>query len=235
VDCTGKTAGVSCTGEPDGLLDNTTGMMSSDDGVTTASYLVRCALAAGDSIRIKDYTGGLVVLRGEMGLATQWKDGQCDGTCQERISACLMAFTNGDGVHVDIEMSAPFVLGTDHTYPYQEASFYGNLFTDPPQAYYCVGKDFAQSGLKITLLEERSCQGYNERDGKCPYKRVGYCEDAFSLSLSDNTLTSARKCTYGRGSDTASSCKDSSGGTFSLLSSGKSWSSPITTFRKEKQ
>ncbi|MEY4512834.1 MAG: hypothetical protein RLZZ450_4956 [Pseudomonadota bacterium] len=233
-DCTGKTAGVDCTGEPDGLLDNSTGLMSSEDGVTAASYLIRCALPASDSLRIKDFTGGLVVLSGELGLAPSWKDGECDGTCQERISACLMAFTNGDGEHVNIEMAAPFVLGTSHSYRYQEASFYGNIFVDPPQAFYCVGKDFAENGLKITLLEERSCTGYNERDGKCPYKRVGYCESAFSLSLSDNTLRGDKKCTYAVGSDTAKSCKDSSGNVLSLLSSGKTWANPITTFRQSK-
>jgi len=235
VDCTGKTAGVTCTGEPDGLLDNSTGMMSSDDGIITASYLIRCALPKTDSLRIKDYTGGLVTLTGEMGLTPEWKDGQCDSNCQEKISACLMAFTNGDGVHVDVELANDGVLGTSHTYPYQEASFYGNLFLEPPLAYYCVGKDYAQSGITITLLEERSCTGYNEKNGTCPYKRVGYCGTAFSLSLSDATLTSDNKCSYGFLSDTAKTCKDSSGGLLSLLSTGKTWNNPITTFRKVKQ
>jgi hypothetical protein len=236
IDCSGKTAGVDCTGEPDGLLSDATGMMASDDGINTAKYLVRCALPQNDSIRIKDYTGGLVKLDGELGLAPQWKDGQCDTTCQERVSACLMALTNGDGISVEVELAAPFVLGTSHSFKYQEASFYGNLFLDEPKAYYCVGKDYAQNGLHIKLLEERSCTGYNEKDGSCPYQRIGFCNNAISLSLSDNTLTGDRKCSFS--GHTAKSCKDSSGGLFgglSLLSSGKSWSNPITTFRRTKQ
>ena len=64
---------------------------------------------------------------------------------------------------------------------------------------------------------------------------MGYCENAFSLSLSDNTLTSDRKCTYNFGSQTAKTCKDSTGGTLSLLSSGKTWNNPITTFRKVRK
>jgi len=210
-------------------------MMASDNGIMTAKYLIRCALPKTDSLRIKDYTGGLVVLTGEMNLAPEWKDGQCDTNCQEKISACLMAFTNGDGEHVDVELANAGVLGTGHSYPYQEASFYGNLFLEPPQAFYCVGKDFSQNGLHITLLEDRSCEGYNSTNGSCPYRRAGYCENAFSLSLSDNTLSGDRKCSYGLGSQTAKSCKDSSGGTLSLLSSGKTWNNPITTFRKVKQ
>src|SRR4051812_11415056 len=41
VDCTSKTAGDDCTGQPDGLLSASTGMMSDDDGIMTAKYLVR--------------------------------------------------------------------------------------------------------------------------------------------------------------------------------------------------
>jgi len=229
VDCTGKTAGVTCTGEPDGLLDNNTGLMSSDAGIATAKYLMRCALPKGDSIRIKDYTGGLVVLSGELGLAPTWKDSQCDATCQEKISACLMAFTNGDGAHVDVELAAPFTLGTGHTYRYQEAAFYGNLFQDKPAAFYCVGRDYAKSGISVTTLETRSCKGYNAQNGTCPYVRAGYCESAFSLNFAD-TVLGDKKCSFGFGSDTATGCKDAAGG---LLA--KTWKYPITTFRKVQQ
>jgi hypothetical protein len=233
VDCTGKTAGVNCTGEPDGLMSDSKGLMSSDDGIATAKYLIRCALPKTESMRVKDYTGGLVTLTGELGLTPEWKDGQCDTVCQEKISACLMAFTNGDGQHVDIELAASFTLGTSHTYKYQEASFYGNVFLEKPQAFLCIGKDYAKSGSRIKLGETRSCKGYNEKDGSCPYVWAGYCESAFSLSISDNTIKGDDKCSYGFGNDTAKSCKDNSG-SGSFLSSGKSWAYPITTFRKDQ-
>jgi len=230
VDCTGKTAGVTCTGEPDGLLDNATGMMSSDAGIMTAKYLLRCALPAGDSIRIKDYTGGLVSLSGEMGLAPTWKTGQCDSTCQEKISACLMAFTNGDGAHVDIEMAAPFTIGASHTYPYQEAVFYGNIFSATPKAYYCVGKDFAKAGLlSVKDLEVRACKGYNDATGSCPYVRTGVCGfDLFSLGA---LLTGSSKANFPLLGDTATA----TGGKDNALLLPKTWSYPITTFRKVVQ
>ena len=34
--------------------------------------------------------------------------------------------------------------GQSTDYPYQEGSFFGNIFTNPPVAYYCNGKDFDQ-------------------------------------------------------------------------------------------
>lgn len=230
VDCTGKTAGVSCTGEPDGLLNSTNGLMHSDAGIMTAKYLMRCALPKTDSLRIKDYTGGLVVLSGELGLAPTWKSGTCDSTCQEKISACLMAFTNGDGAHVDIELAAGYTLGTSHTYPYQEGSFYGNLFQNNPKAYYCIGKDYAISGVSMKMLETRACTGYNAQSGSCPYIKAGYCENAVSLNIADDTILGDSKCSYGLLSDTATKCKDNTGG---LLP--KTWSYPVTTFRKVQQ
>ena len=32
--------------------------------------------------------------------------------------------------------------GKSSNHPYQEGSFFGNIFTSPPQAFYCNGKDF---------------------------------------------------------------------------------------------
>jgi hypothetical protein len=112
VDCTGGAAGESCTGKPDGLLDDQTGLMRNDEGMMTAKYLMRCALRQQDSIRIKDYTGGLVVLSGELGLAPEWKDKPCDRSCQEQISACLMAFTKGEGADVELQLSRTWQPGT---------------------------------------------------------------------------------------------------------------------------
>jgi len=229
VDCTGGTAGVTCTGEPDGLLSDGRGLMSTDSGIMVAKYLVRCALPKTDSIRIKDYTGGVVSLYGELGLTPTWKTGKCDSVCQEKISACLMAFTNGDGAHVDVELAASYTLGSSHTYPYQEAVFYGNIFQSNPKAYYCVGRDFVSSGLiAVNDLEVRACKGYNDQTGSCPYIRSGACGGLLTLDLSA-LLSGTGKASFPFLSDTASSATDNIG----LLP--KTWSYPITTFRKVKQ
>ena len=233
MDCTGKTAGVSCTGEPDGLLSADTGLMASEEGILTAAYLLRCALPSTDSIRIKDYTGGLVVLKGELGLTPAWKESSCNNACQEKVSACLMAFTNGDGVNVNIEMSAPFALGVGHSkdYPYQEAAFYGNLFSEQAEGFFCVGKDYADLGRTVSLLEVRACEGYNIEDGDCPYTYTGLC-NAPPFGSSFGTVASSKCQWTGSRLDTAVSCTDSS---WTWRSAGKRWAYPITTFRKVRE
>ena len=231
IDCTDRKLGYNCTGEPDGLLDADTGLMSSDDGIQTAVYVVRCALAADDAVRVKDYTGGLVSLNGEVGLTPQWKEDDCDEACQEKISACLMAFTNGDGAHVAIELSARFTLGLGHSddFPYQEAAFYGNLFTSPPEAYFCVGADYATVDASGTsFLEMRACEGYNSDDGSCPYVNTGLCNDLWALGLSRASVPDGRCAWTGLFDDTAASC-------LAPGAPSKRWQYPITTFRQSQQ
>jgi hypothetical protein len=213
---------VDCTGEPDGVLAADRGLMASDEGIATAKYVIRCALAADESLRIKDYTGGLVTLAGEVGLASEWKDGACDTTCQEKISACLMAFTNGSGEHVEIELAGHNELGANHAYRYQEAAFYGNIFLDPPKAFYCVGDDYYYRGRQ---LETRACSGYNERDGECPYVRAGECNPEMGSVENDD------RCDFPRHSEAALSCKEAP----SRGRNERSWSNPITTFRQQRR
>jgi hypothetical protein len=210
---------------PDGLLSASSGMMATDGGITTAKYLVRCALPAGDSLRVKDYTGASVSLSGELGLAPSWKTGSCDQTCQERISACLMALTNGSGDHVNVELSAlnmPIGGGHSSSFKYQEAAFYGNLFTSPPQANYCIGKDYAGLnvlGLSILAADQRACSGYWTLFGDtgCPYKKTGDCNATL--------LNWNMKC-------------ENSGGTMTKCepygSNVRSFVNPITTFRSTR-
>lgn len=166
---------------PDGLLSAKTGMMSTTDGVVTASYVVRCALPASDSITVRDFTGRLVRLNGELGLAPQWKTGFCDTTCQEWVTACLMALTNASGEHVTIELSSPAPsIGSGHSaaFPQQEGAFYGNVFESPPHAYVCVSLDeFMFMMLDSPGLPRRSCKAYEDLlgTGSCPYKLSGLC------------------------------------------------------------
>jgi hypothetical protein len=224
VDCTGLTPGSTCTGSPDGLLSSTTGLMSSDDGINTAKYLVRCALPAGASVRVKDYTGGVVSLAGELGLAPTWKDGSCDTVCEEKISACLMALTNGEGQHVNLELSAPFnPLGTStsNAYPYQEAAFFGNVFSDPPKAFYCIGEDYAVVDHDtIEHLAVRACSGYTDKYGLCPYVQVGLCNSAASSTYEGKYMDYMCLDT----GSTLRKCREVDGG-------DRKWLYPITTHR----
>jgi hypothetical protein len=219
VNCEGREEGVDCSGAPDGLLSATMGLMASDAGIATARYLVRCALPASAAVRVRDYTGALVRLPGEIGLTPRWVTDSCDTTCQQWISACLMAFTNGSGAHVAIEMSASNgALGGGHAYPYQEAAFYGNLFVSPPEAYYCAGADFDGVNVgaaNVGELDARACAGYTGQS--CPYLNTGAC----NAKLTDPLGLSSGRCRFADAY--AKGCK----------SGPKTWSAPITTHRQE--
>jgi hypothetical protein len=206
VNCAGgKTPGVSCTGSADGLLSSTApGLLSSTDGENVVAYMVRCALTPSQSIQLVDYTGNLSpVWTGELGLAPAWLDGGSDAATyldadgMEVVSACLMAFTNGRGVHVHIEMNgvgkASSLGGHDTSsgnwFKYQEAAFFGNLFVTPPTSNYCVGKDYV--GILSTLggglgaVDVRACGGYPS--GQCPYASAGDCESVANGITSTGT------------------------------------------------
>ncbi len=169
VDCQGRSSAW-CTGSPDGLLSRTTGLMKTDLGVTTAGYLIRCALPADKSISIKDYHGELVTLPGQVGLAPGWQTGSCSTACEEKVTACMLAFLNQMGKHRKITMTAGWPnnpLGTDHrNFDFVESALFGNIFISPPQAYVVSGYDHARTVTDVEAgeltsagtLQLRSCE-----------------------------------------------------------------------------
>lgn len=129
-------------------LRPTSALMSTAAGRSTASYLVRCALPAGRSITKRDSQGVPHTFEGQLGLAPEWEAGRCDQACQEWVSACMLSLVNTRGAHVPVWMLAdhPAVgRGTSDAFPRQEGAFFGNLFTDPPQAFYCKGRDYQRN------------------------------------------------------------------------------------------
>jgi len=140
--------GLSTTG-----LASSTGLMTTADGRTQVKYLVRCALPATSSITKKDQYGTSYTFQGLLGMAPQWETGACDQTCQEDVSACMLAHLNTAGIHVPLWIVAnnPVVgWGQDPDFPNQEGAFFGNVFmngahgTDPAKApmYYCTGAKY---------------------------------------------------------------------------------------------
>lgn len=106
----------------------------------TAEYLVECALPWGSSIT-KEVDGQTLVFDGLLGLAPEWEDGDCDQDCQEWVSACLLARTNGSGNEVVIWIQGEHE-GVGYGVPegaVLEAAFYGNLFVDSDERYLCKG------------------------------------------------------------------------------------------------
>ena len=129
-----------------GILPSGT-FMNSTDGRTTMGYIVRCALASGKTITAKDSGGTSYSFPGAIGVAPEWETGSCGTTCQERMSACLLAHVNTSGVHIPIWLDSESAIGWGQStsFPYQEGSFFGNIFVNPPKAYFCNGKDFGSA------------------------------------------------------------------------------------------
>jgi Ricin-type beta-trefoil lectin domain-like len=119
-------------------------LMNSASGRTLVSYIVKCALPVNHSVTKKDSGGTSYTYPGAVGTAPEWETGTCGTTCQERMTACLLAHVNTSGVHIPIWLDSEGAIGwgTSTDYPYQEGSFFGNVFVSPPVAQYCNGKDF---------------------------------------------------------------------------------------------
>jgi hypothetical protein len=128
-------------------MASTSTLMNSASGRTLVSYIVKCALPSGHSITKKDSGGTSYSFPGAVGTAPEWETSTCGTTCQERMSACLLAHVNTSGVHIPIWLDSEGAIGwgTSTDYPYQEGSFFGNVFVSPPVAQYCNGKDFSSA------------------------------------------------------------------------------------------
>jgi hypothetical protein len=154
-----------------GLADGV-GLMSSPAGRSTVSYLVRCALPAGRSITKKDQFNVSYTYQGQIGVAPQWETGSCDNHCQEHVSACMLAHVNTSGTNVQLWLdgdSPAIGWGKSTNYPYQEGSFFGNIFQSPPRAHYCHGKDFDQGVVPGRLGANQAGAPYTNPGGSNAY------------------------------------------------------------------
>ena len=168
------------------------GLLSTAGGRNVARYLVECALPLGDSIS-KKVGGQNLVFEGFLGLAPEWKSGGCGQSCQEWVSACLLARTNVSGQPVDLWVSAdhPSIgLGSSEDYPLYEATFYGNLFADPPAMFFCRG---TEEGEAAAIANGRTCT--SQTPEVCGFTTVGGCFEPDRCVLVDGMY--ATECAEG--------------------------------------
>jgi hypothetical protein len=116
-----------------------------------------------------------IPLSGQLGVAPSWETGACDVTCQERVSACVLAHVNTSGKHIALWLDGDGALGYGRStdYPYQEGSFFGNIFSSTPQAYFCNGKDFDQGAVPGRL----GVGGNTSAPYTNPFGSGAYCKD----------------------------------------------------------
>jgi hypothetical protein len=149
------------------------------------SYLVSCALPAGDSVTYR-IDGKRYRFEGDMGLAPEWKEQPCDGDCQRWMTSCMLARLNKLGEHVEISMRGEHEalrLETNEArdFPRREAAYYGNLFANPDRIYACYSPG--------TPSIPRVCG--SSLDG-CPMQVVGSCSRACDDTARDGSFRDCR-------------------------------------------
>jgi len=154
-------------------------LINSTSGRTTLSYIVRCALPSGHSISAKDSSGTSYSYAGSIGVAPEWETGTCNTTCQERMTGCLLAHVNTSGVHIPIWLDSEGAIGwgQNTSYPFQEGSFFGNIFVSPPKGYFCNGKDFSAATVPGRLGVGQSNAPYSD-----PFGTPGPCAPSCTAS-----------------------------------------------------
>jgi hypothetical protein len=138
-------------------LSPAVGLMQTQAGQRLVKSIVECALPTTQSIQKADpVQGGIRTFKGLLGLAPAWRIGKCDASCQQIVSACLLARANELGEPVKVDMRSPHpalgVTASGSQYAVQEGAFYGNLFQNPPKAHACKGVDGT-----FGVFEGRTC------------------------------------------------------------------------------
>ena len=170
-------------------------MMNTTDGRATMGYIVRCALATGKTITAKDSNNVSYSFPGAIGTAPEWETGTCGTTCQERMTACLLAHVNTSGVHIPIWLDSEGAIGwgQNTSFPYQEGSFFGNVFVNPPKGYFCNGKDFSSATVPGRLGVGQSNAPYTD-----PYGTPGPCQwNCTSSTATTNGVADGFSACYG--------------------------------------
>ena len=187
---------------PDALLDNgdaldalaggaldraTTQLVDSEPGRMLLSYVVRCALGAGDHAAFPRAGAPDLVYTGVVGIARGWKGSSLDGAGRRLMTACLMAHVNAVGIQVPISVRSATLreapLLEKLLFPAQEMAVYGNIFAPPSERdlFVCFGQAVGQTlggkgGLGSALglpsyLDFRMCSVSES----CGFNRLGAC------------------------------------------------------------
>jgi GLTT repeat (6 copies) len=156
------------------------------------TYVAKCAMPSNKSLTFTDPAGVVHTWAGNLGLAPTWASGKPIPTGEQQImTSCLAAHSNAYGVHVDISVlgfdasghSLPIAQGELTTFPFDEAAFFGNLFTGEG-IYACADTllTSAQSSIRGCALNAST-----PNSTFCPQiTYVGKCSTSCSKSSTKN-------------------------------------------------
>lgn len=158
-----------------------------EQGRQLLKYLVSCALPAQDSV-VVNVQGQRYVFQGMLGGVPAWVERALTDNEKRILSACMAARTNFFQKTVRISLrsddpAAPEGFQTTveerETYPFFEASFFGNYFVANPVSYVCLGdqtdarEQHMENVFRVCSLPHESLVGYS----RCNFKIVGKCKD----------------------------------------------------------
>ena len=172
---------------------------ATENGQKLLSYVVRCALAEGETASFPRSGDVDLVYTGLLGFAPGWNAGPIDVTAQRLMTGCLMAHANAFHIQVPISVrtAAKGAASPEEqqAFPAQELTAFGNFFAVDPAARelnVCFGEAVALSlgfgggvgGGRPTYLDLRICS----TSAACGFNRVGAC---FRWPAMPDVVTSA--------------------------------------------
>ena len=134
-----------------------------------------------------------VIADGAFGLAPEWANTPLSESGRRWVSACVLGFVNALGVHVLVSvrgaqenLKATITADERNKFAYQEAAFYGDIFSTTPVAYVCRGRG---GPLGSPVRDQRVCSDASELDGysRCGMVIAGDCADVCAERRSDQS------------------------------------------------
>lgn len=184
-----------CAESGEGFLQPGSGLETSAEGRKFLKYAIDCALPKGAHVKIA-HDNSVDNREGVFGLAQDWLNGPLSDHAMRWVSACYLALVNGLGVHVYVSLRGnhPALIASvtemeRSDFPYQEAAFYGNVFSEQPIAYVCSG---ASGPMMSPARARRICSDLspNAPFTRCNMVLTGKCSDVCSVvSEKDHYVT----------------------------------------------
>ncbi len=149
-------------------------------------YIVRCALPDGASVNVSR-DGEPDRVGGSFGLAPDWSHSPLSQEGRRWVSACVLGFVNALGEHVLISMRgnnaglrATVTADERARFDFQEAAFYGDIFSTPPVAYVCRGNGSSRTSASRA---KRLCSDPSEHAGisRCDMIITGNCANVCAV------------------------------------------------------
>ena len=173
------------------------------EGREVLSYIISCALPAGQSITLD----GTYKFDGSLGLAPAWATRAPTRSERRWVSACVLARTNLYGVRVEISMrgSHPALSGTlaeRLDYLLVEGAFYGDLFDETGPKLYACSTEVRDLDLALSTQELRACAtSSNGHTTHCGFTYTGKCgvADVSLAPACHGVVFPYQRCRTGRG------------------------------------